>query len=411
MAPARGVRQRPRRPTSAVVAALTVVCVLAAGCGSSSTGGTRATKGAVTSSPAPTSAPAAALASLPGFGTMPTGPLDDRTAGRLQAALRAVVAGGEPDVLAAVVTPEGTWTGAAGVDGPGGRAAEPHDMFALASVTKLFTATLAMRLVEQKTWGLDDPLADYLGTHARLANGATVGQAVAMRAGIAGTSDAALAKITVDPTRRWSIDDVLSELDPPIAPPGQRRFTSNPTYKLLALAAEQVTGKPYRQLVRDELLAPAGGALRIVQQGDGRPTPRPWALPVGGDAAGLPAGSLGAGNALPSISDATFSYGTASLAGDAASLAAWGWHLFAGDIVSTRSLAVMATVDDTGEGLGMRRLYELNPDVAYGETGSKPGYSAVLAVLPERQTAIAMLVNREGISWDAHLKDMLVALG
>ena len=55
------------------------------------------------------------LALLPGA---PTADLDAETTARLQAAIDGLVGQGYPDVLAAVMTADGAWAGAAGIDGP-----------------------------------------------------------------------------------------------------------------------------------------------------------------------------------------------------------------------------------------------------------------------------------------------------
>ena len=89
-----------------------------------------------TSTPASTPTPLALL------GTAPTADLDAATAARLQDVVDKAVAHGAPDMIAAVMTPDGAWAGAAGVDGPDGRKAEPTDEFGIASVSKPILAAL-----------------------------------------------------------------------------------------------------------------------------------------------------------------------------------------------------------------------------------------------------------------------------
>ena len=45
----------------------------------------------------------------------------------------------------------------------------------------------------------------------------------------------------------------------------------------------------------------------------------------------------------------------------------------------------MTTVDRSVHGLGIDRLSDFAPDVAYGHAGSQAGYSALLTMLPERR--------------------------
>jgi hypothetical protein len=121
-------------------------------------------------------------------------------------------------------------------------------------------------------------------------------------------------------------------------------------------------------------------------------TPKPWALPITSDA--LDVAQYGAGGALPSVSDATFSLAAAGMAGDARSLASWAWQLFAGKIVTKESLAAMAQVDADGHGLGLDKLADFGSTVAFGYSGSKSGYESLLAVFPERQEVVVVCVTQ-----------------
>src|SRR5262249_41954269 len=65
--------------------------------------------------------------------------------------------------VAIVVTPEGTWTGAAGwADLPGNRRAKPDDRSAIESTTKTFVATVALQLVGDGRLTLYDTVQHWL---------------------------------------------------------------------------------------------------------------------------------------------------------------------------------------------------------------------------------------------------------
>ena len=76
-------------------------------------------------------------------------PLHAGIAARLQTVVDAEVARGAPDMIAAVITADGSWAGAAGIDGPKGRKAEPTDEFGIASVSKVLLASLILKLVDE----------------------------------------------------------------------------------------------------------------------------------------------------------------------------------------------------------------------------------------------------------------------
>ena len=78
--------------------------------------------------PCPPSAnPTPAAAGL--FGPLPGAVEDAAVAARLQAVVDAAVGRGAPDVMAAVITPRGTWSGAAGVGGADRRPATAEDAY------------------------------------------------------------------------------------------------------------------------------------------------------------------------------------------------------------------------------------------------------------------------------------------
>ena len=81
------------------------------------------------------------------------------------------------------------------------------------------------------------------------------------------------------------------------------------------------------------------------------------------------------------------------MASDAPSLAAWEWHLFAGDIVDQRSLGQMTTIGKDDYGLGIERISGVGPGLALGHTGSKTGYGSIVVAFPEQLTVVVVFVN------------------
>jgi len=312
----------------------------------------------------------------------------------LQAVLDADVARGEPDMIAAVITADGTWAGAAGVDGPKGRKAQPTDEFGIASVSKVALAALILKLAEQGKIELDAPLANYLDGIDVDANDATVRQALAMRSGIGTTPDGVIEKALAECDRPWSTDDVLGTVPAPFAAAGTRYEYSNPTYKLVGVAAEHASGKTLGDAL-GSLVFDGPGSDRILLQGPDASPPKPWALPLDGHTSGVDLARFGTGGNLPCVGFATLAWGASGIASDAPALARWGWDLFAGDVISADSLAEMTTTDSDGHGLGIDRFSDFPPDIVWGHAGSQAGYAALLAVLPERQAVIVVFMNDE----------------
>lgn len=404
-------------PSRRAVAAIATIVVLAIACASATT-----PVPTLPTAPPPASPTIAATPTLPPTAALPTSrplellppintkPLDVATAAALQKVLDDLVKIGAPDAIASVVTADGQWSGAAGVDGPNGRSAKPGDEFNIASVTKPIVAALVLRLAQDGKLDLDAPLADYLGGLPVDANKATVRQALAMRSGIGDTPEETLTKAREDCGHAWTQTEILRAIPAPHMTAGETFEYSNPTYKLLGYAVEHVTGKPLGTAFQDAMFAPVG-ADRMLLQGSKRPTPKPWALPIAGSQGLLPLEAYGTGGALPCLSVATLAYAGSGVASDAPSLARWGWGLFSGTLLDRASLTAMTTVDNGGFGLGIERLASFNPDLAYGIHGGQVGYAAFLVVLPERQAVAAVFMNEQEADVEAAARKLIDALG
>jgi CubicO group peptidase (beta-lactamase class C family) len=115
-----------------------------------------------------------------------------------------------PGAQAAVVFADGSvWSGGSGLaDVDAGRPVTPHTLFAIASITKTFTAALVMRLVEDGDLSLDDRLTRWLPDfpHAR---GVTVRQLLGSTSGLAALAPSDIAQILRrDPGHRFTDDEV-----------------------------------------------------------------------------------------------------------------------------------------------------------------------------------------------------------
>jgi D-alanyl-D-alanine carboxypeptidase len=200
--------------------------------------------------------------------------------------LRAVVA---PKAIRhaamAVETVDGTfrWSGALGDANPGGTPMRAGTPFFIASVTKLVTATVVLRLWEQGRLELDDSITAHLpatlvsGLH-RL-GGANHSDRITVRHLLAHTSglpdyfegrprggQSVSQRLETEGDLSWTIEDVASivrGLRPHFPPqpadaPRQRARYSDTNYQLLAAVIEAVTGRPFHQACDTLVFEPLG---------------------------------------------------------------------------------------------------------------------------------------------------------
>jgi CubicO group peptidase (beta-lactamase class C family) len=321
----------------------------------------------------PTASPSASFPTA-AFADISLDPVSDEAAATFQAALEKIANG--HGVTAAVMTADGTWSGATG------KADDVHDMlptsqFGIASVTKSVIAAQVMQLVEAGELSLDGPATDYLpADFAFDTNGATIRQLLEMRAGIPDWySDAMELEVATHRDRAWTTPEVLALVTPDRTPAGEGFLYTDTNYVLLGLVIEHVRGKPLVEVLRDGVLD-VEGTDRLVYQPAEAPTD-PMAMPLAEPRSALDAG----GGYLPSLSDASSAGPAGALASDSISLARW-WQAFcAGKIVSQASLTEMATFVDGPDGYGFG-LFDIAGGGSVGHAGQNFGYVSWAGCLP-----------------------------
>ncbi len=141
-----------------------------------------------------------------------------------------------------------------------GIANTPDTKFRLGSITKQFTATLIMQLVEQGKIDLTAPITRYLPDYpARTGDKITIHHLLNHTSGIVGYTEL--------PTFGTSLrnpyapakfaDEFFAKLDL-LFEPGTKFSYNNSGYFLLGVILEKVTGQPYERLLRERIFTPLG---------------------------------------------------------------------------------------------------------------------------------------------------------
>lgn len=138
--------------------------------------------------------------------------------------------------------------------------ADPHALFKIGSIHKLYIATAVAKLASSGSLPLDDTLADYLPElvgRIEYADQITLRMMVQHRSGIPNFTDHA--EFDWFTPQTGEIDDLERVLDEPADfEPDARYSYSNTNYLLIGRILDKVLGYSHHQYVHSEILAPLG---------------------------------------------------------------------------------------------------------------------------------------------------------
>jgi D-alanyl-D-alanine carboxypeptidase len=297
-------------------------------------------------------------------------PLPADSAAELAAALdRARSAFGLNVLALGVTTDSGTWTRVSGVARDGVTPLDADSPFAIASITKTFTATLVLQLVEEGRLALDDEVGPLLPDVA-LPEGVTVRQLLSHTSGVADLLEPMRALMNADPERIWTAREVLAQIGPPRFAPGSDYAYSNTNYVILGLLVEELSGQPFADVLRTRILQPlALDRTGILTEPGAPPLMTPsWASAFG---------------------TSGFMY---SSVGD---LLAWADDLYLGNVLRRSSLAQMLTFSPDGYGLGAQQI-ELGDQPGYGHSGLLRGFTSLMVHLPAENVTLVVIGTWQG---------------
>ncbi|WP_374661507.1 serine hydrolase [Inhella sp.] len=262
------------------------------------------------------------------------------------------------------------------------------------SISKTFTAVLALQLVEQGRLRLDEPVARWF---PKLLDGSriTVEMLLRHRSGMGDVKDAPDFEAWSRLPRR--MDELLTLIEglPRAFPPGERADYNNSGYILLHRIVELAGGAPYDEQLATRITRPLGlGHTRMATQGDGQPSFRRegevW-LPV-------------------RATDPSVPVGAGALVSTPQELTRFIRALFGGRLLHPATLARMTQLQD-GFGLGLMPLPKHGPwaGQGFGHEGVIDGFRATLVHLPQQRLSAAVLLNAEHWPRDRLLHELLAS--
>jgi len=312
---------------------------------------------------------------------------------------------GIPGASVAIIFDDGsTWTGVSGfADVAARRRVTPNTIFAIASISKTFTAALVLDLVAEGRLALEDGASEYLPGQAIL-EGVTIRMLLDHTSGLHDffshpRIDAAL---LANPANGWTPTRTLGYVAKPYFPPGTGWHYSNTNYLVLGLIAERVGGRPLAEQLRERYFEPLDLDSAYYQDVERAPGPTAHGYRFAGFKKTLPPIDLADGTGLmPFKSVVTAAGGAGALAASAIDTARWARELYGGRAVDSGGLALMLGGFDRVAGyepsipygLGVQAL-EVNGMPTFGHSGRFVGFRAVVRYLPEYDVAIAVLTNQ-----------------
>ena len=286
-----------------------------------------------------------------------------------------------------------------------------HDTrFQVASVTKMITASTALRLVERGILSLDKPLTGFLPPEYRpagLDNRHTLHHLLSHTSGLANYHDdedetwasftSAWDRVPVSHARGPAdIVPLFADL-PLVNDPGQEFLYADANFILTGVLIEWVTGRSFAEVATDEVLIPAAMSrsgffhLDLMPEGmaTGYLTSDEPAETWRSNIYSVPAGGMPDGGLVTTATD----------------LAVFLDALHSGQILAPETVSLMLTphgFDGDGPeayGYGMELVVEKDQAIILGHGGADPGVSTIVSKYLESGVTVVVLCNQDRGSW------------
>ncbi|WP_027393640.1 serine hydrolase domain-containing protein [Aquimarina latercula] len=258
--------------------------------------------------------------------------------------------------------------------------ANSETIYRIGSITKTFTATIIMQLIEDNKLDLETLLSDYFPKVSN-ADKITIGHMLRHRSGLFNlTEDEDFMKWMIVPnTRKQMIDRLLKKEGS--FEPGEKTAYSNTNYLLLSYIAEEIEGKTYSEILQSRIIHPLG--LKRTAYGKNIDTSNNEALSyVKNDNKWVK---------IEKHTDMSVPIGAGAIVSTPTEVNIFYNSLFSGKLVSNASLEIMMdTSTGMGIGLGGETFFGKQ---AYGHNGGIDGFQSLTMYLPEEKIVVSYIGN------------------
>jgi len=263
-------------------------------------------------------------------------------------------------------------------DAENGVPATPETVYAIASVTKQFTAAAVLQLAQDGRLSLDDPVGRYLPALPAELRPLLVRQLLNHTSGVP--------EHTVLLADEVSPDSVvaLAAREPPAFTPGTQWAYSNVGYLILGMLVERVSGEPYARYLETRVFRPAGLAATRHCGVEGLIPHRARGYELHDTLVNAPYNSP------------TPLFAAGALCSTAGDLAAWNRALATGRVVAPGWLARMTTPEgaarEKGYGYGLI-VARVDGRRIFGHSGQFAGFRSANLYLPDDSLSVTVLSN------------------
>ncbi len=271
-------------------------------------------------------------------------------------------------------------------------------VYEIGSVTKVFTATAVMILVNDGRIGLDDKITGYLSDLPPDWGGITVKHLLTHTSGI--TNDYAAETKYIGRRAPLSAQAVLrsTAASPLNSEPGQKLVYSNTGYYLLGLIVEKVSGKSYAGFMKERIFMRSGMSSTRVND-------REAIIPNRAHGYAL---NRSGGLRNNDYMDASWPFSAGAIVSSVADLARWDAALYTDKLLPQERLKEMETpatlndgsaIDYMGFGWGINSRPRHGRGVSH--FGQTPGFMAGVARWTDQRLTVIVLANKEEFPmWD-----------
>lgn len=269
--------------------------------------------------------------------------------------------------------------GSASLAEGGNVAATPATKYRIGSISKMFTAVLVFQLIEEGKLQLTTTL-DQFFPELPQAKVITIRDLLYHRSGLHDyTKDSGFETWLDQPKTHEELLSFISSMGPDFTPDEKASYC-NSNFLVLSYIAEKITGKSYAQLLTDRITSKQG--LKNTYYGNGTDIRK-------GESTSY---KYAAGKWVKDTeTNLDLHSGAGAIVSTPADLTRFAEALFAGKLISRKSVDAMKTLVDY-YGMGMF-AFPFMQRTAFGHGGRIDGFSSTLQYFPEERLAIAYCTN------------------